>query len=326
MTKPLHHIQLLTMKRSSIIMAIKKRYTGNNVRAAWIGCFISLSFVANAQEIIPLYAGAVPNSKASDVQESGAVSGVLKGITKPTLEYFKPAPDKASGAAVIIIPGGGYGVVVYQGEGINIAKALAEKGVAAFVLKYRLPSDAIMPDKKIGPLQDAQQAIKLVRDGATKWGIDVSKVGIMGFSAGGHLASTAATHFDKAYVDNASNTSLRPDFQILIYPVISMQDSLAHGGSRDNLLGKNPSAADRQLFSNELQLTASTPPTYLTHAADDKVVDVDNSIIYFEKLRHLKVPVEMHIYPKGDHGFVFRHPGWMEPLFAWMKINLWINN
>ncbi|NEU70171.1 alpha/beta hydrolase [Spirosoma agri] len=297
-----------------------------NVNVAALSGWLMVSLTANAQEIIPLYSGVVPNAKASDIRESGAESGVLKGITKPTLAYFKPAPDKASGAAVIIVPGGGYGVVVYQGEGINIAKALAEKGVAAFVLKYRLPSDAIMVDKKIGPLQDAQQALKLVRDNATKWGIDAGKVGIMGFSAGGHLASTAATHFEKAYVDNAGNTNLRPDFQILIYPVISMSDSLAHGGSRDNLLGKSPLRPDIELFSNELQVRANTPPTYLTHAADDKLVDVDNSIVYFETLRRQKVPVEMHIYPKGDHGFIFRHPGWMEPLFAWMKQNTWLKN
>ena len=273
---------------------------------------------------MPLYPTVVPNSKTSALQESGAESGVLKGITKPTLEVYKPVSGKASGAAVIVIPGGGYGVVVYQGEGINIAKALTERGITAFILKYRLPSDAIMPDKKIGPLQDAQQAIKLVRDNAAKWGIDASKVGIMGFSAGGHLAATAATHFEKAYVDNASNTNLRPDFQILIYPVISMQDSLTHGGSRDNLLGKTPSRQDIDRFSNELQVRANTPPTYLTHAADDKLVDVDNSIAYFETLRRQKVPVEMHIYPKGDHGFIFRHPGWMEPLFAWMTLNNWL--
>ena len=146
----------------------------------------------------------------------------------------------------------------------------------------------------------------------------------MGFSAGGHLASTAATHFEKAYVDNTGNTSLRPDFQILVYPVISMRDSLTHGGSHDALLGKNPSQQDVELFSNELQVRANTPPTYLTHAADDKLVDVDNSIMYFETLRRQKVPVEMHVYPKGDHGFIFRHPGWMDPLFAWMKLNNWL--
>ncbi|WP_077921318.1 alpha/beta hydrolase [Spirosoma sp. 209] len=293
--------------------------------AALASGLLLASLTANAQEIIPLYTGAVPNSKASDVQES-AERGMFRGVTKPTLEYFKPAADKASGTAVIIIPGGGYSVVVYNGEGVGTAKALAEKGIAAFVLKYRLPSDAIMTDKKIGPLQDAQQAIKLVRENATKWGIDPAKVGIMGFSAGGHLASTAATHFEKAYVDNTSNTSLRPDFQILVYPVISMRDSLTHGGSRDALLGKNASRQDVELFSNELQVRANTPPTYLTHAADDKLVDVDNSIMYFETLRRQKVPVEMHVYPKGDHGFVFRHPGWMDPLFAWMKVNNWINN
>ncbi|WP_128548612.1 alpha/beta hydrolase [Larkinella soli] len=284
------------------------------------------SFIAEAQEIIPLYTAAVPNSKTADVQETGAESGVLRGITRPTLEYYKPAGDKASGAAVVIVPGGGYGVIVYRGEGIEIAKALAEKGIAAFILKYRLPNDAIMPDKKIGPLQDAQQAIRLVRENASRWGVDPNKIGIMGFSAGGHLASSAATHYDKAYGNNENGTSLRPDFQILIYPVISMKDSLAHGGSRTNLLGKNPTPQDKALFSNELQVRADTPPAYLTHAADDKVVDVDNSILYFEKLRKLKVPVEMHIYPKGDHGFIFRHPGWMEPLFAWMRQNNWIKN
>jgi acetyl esterase/lipase len=317
------------MKRFDLSMSSENAWCSRRKAsfvAAFTSWFVAISFMANAQEIIPLYPGEVPNSKVSDVQESGAASGVLKGITKPTLEYFKPEADKASGAAVIIIPGGGYGVVVYQGEGVGTAKAMAEKGVAAFVLKYRLPSDVIMPDKKIGPLQDAQQAIKLVRDNADKWGIDKTKIGIMGFSAGGHLASTEATHFEKAYIENSNNTSLRPDFQILVYPVISMQDSLAHGGSRDNLLGKNPSTDDKRLFSNELQITTNTPPTYLTHAADDKVVDVDNSIIYFETLRHLKVPVEMHIYPKGDHGFIFRHPGWMEPLFAWMQLNNWVKN
>ena len=178
--------------------------------------------------------------------------------------------------------------------------------------------------KKIGALQDAQQAIKLLRENADKFGIDKNKIGIMGFSAGGHLASTAATHFEKSYIENPHNTSLRPDFQILVYPVITMKDGLTHGGSRDNLIGKNPTATDIETFSNELQIKANTPPAYLTHAADDKLVDVDNSISYFENLRKNKVEVEMHIYPKGDHGFIFRHKGWMEPLFDWLKRNNWL--
>jgi acetyl esterase/lipase len=284
--------------------------------------FMLFSVFVQAQEIITLYPSNIPNSKPSAIKESGV--GMYKDVTIPTLEYFKPNTEKASGAAIIIVPGGGYSVVVYDGEGVSTAKALAEKGIAAFVLKYRLPNDAIMMDKQIGPLQDAQQAIKLVRDNAEKWGVDKSKIGIMGFSAGGHLASTAATHFEKWYIENKEHTSLRPDFQILVYPVISMTAALTHKGSRDNLLGKNPSKEDVDLFSNELQVQSDTPSAYLTHTADDKVVDVDNSIVYFEKLRNHKVPVEMHIYPKGDHGFIFKHPGWMEPLFSWLESNAWL--
>jgi acetyl esterase/lipase len=292
-------------------------------------CLFSVLLLAaglstQAQEIIPLYPGTVPNAKPSSVKEVQSSPGVFRGITMPTLEVYLPDKAIATGTAVVVIPGGGYGVVVYQGEGVGTAKALVQKGMAAFVLKYRLPSDSIMVDKTIGPLQDAQQAIKRVREGAAQWGIDPGKIGIMGFSAGGHLASTEATHFEKALIDNSQNTSLRPDFQVLVYPVISLRDSLAHRGSRDNLLGKNPSQQSIELYSNELQVRANTPPTYLTHSADDKVVDVDNSIVYFEKLRHQKIPVEMHIYPKGDHGFIFRQPSWIDPLFDWMKRNNWI--
>lgn len=281
--------------------------------------FLFFSVFIQAQEIITLYPSKIPNSKSSILKESG--DGMYKDVTIPTLEYFKPNAEKSSGAAVIIVPGGGYSVVVYNGEGVSTAKALAEKGIAAFVLKYRLPNDAIMVDKKIGPLQDAQQAIKLVRDNAEKWGLDKNKIGIMGFSAGGHLASTAATHFEKSYIENKENTSLRPDFQILVYPVISMTTALTHGGSKDNLLGKNPTNEEVDLFSNEMQVKANTPIAYLTHAADDTTVDVDNSIQYFEKLRHNKVDAEMHIYPKGGHGFIFRFAGWMTPLSDWMKRN-----
>ncbi|QMU31432.1 alpha/beta hydrolase [Adhaeribacter radiodurans] len=231
--------------------------------------------------------------------------GLVRRVVKPSLEVYLPAKENASGAAVIICPGGSYKVIVFQGEGIATAKEFAKNGVAAFVLKYRLPNDSILIDKKIGPLQDAQQAIKLVRENAVKWGIDADKVGIVGFSAGGHLASTAATHFAKPLIPNPKNTNLRPDFQVVVYPVISMQDGLTHGDSRSNLLGKNPTKEAIDLFSNELQVTANTPPAYITHAADDKLVDVDNSIAYFQKLRHLGVAVEMHVYPKGGHGFIF---------------------
>jgi acetyl esterase/lipase len=289
-------------------------------------CFmicLLFSFIARSQEIVELYPGTVPNSKKTEKKETFN-GGMFRGVSRPTLEVYLPEKEKATGAAVIIIPGGSYAVVVYQGEGVSNAKQFAKNGIAAFVLKYRLPDDSIIVNKTIGPLQDAQQAIKYVRENAGKFGIDVNKVGIVGFSAGGHLASTAATHFSKAVIDNANNTNLRPDFQVVVYPVISMQDSLTHRDSRNNLLGKTPSKEVIDLYSNELQVTKNTPPTYITHAADDNVVDVDNSIKYFEALRHNKVSVEMHIYPSGGHGFIFRQPDWMDPLLAWMKRNKWI--
>jgi acetyl esterase/lipase len=271
-----------------------------------------------AQQIIDLYPDNIPGSKPTGILEVNT-SGMYRGVTKPNLEIYLPEKEKATGTAVVICPGGGYSVIVFQGEGVSTAKEFARNGVAAFVLKYRLPDDSSMLDKKIGPLQDAQQAIKVVRENAAQWGINPNKIGIMGFSAGGHLASTGATHFNKSLIENSKNTSLRPDFQILVYPVISMQDNLTHPDSRSKLLGTNPSKEVVDQFSNELQVDENTPPAYITHAADDKLVDVDNSIEYFEKLRHHNVPVEMHIYPKGGHGFNFRQEGWMALLFKWME-------
>lgn len=293
-------------------------------------CFVGMClfpFAIQAQRIINLYPGNIPNAKKTELKDipQNPSEGLVRRVITPTLEIYPPEKDKASGAAIVICPGGGYSVIVYGGEGIMIAKEFAKKGVAAFVLKYRLPNDSFQVNKTIAPLQDAQQAIKMVRDSASVWGIDANKIGIMGFSAGGHVASTEATHFSKTLIENKSNTNLRPDFQILVYPVISMQDSLTHKDSRRQLLGANPSKEAIDLYSNELQVNKNSPPAYLTHAADDKVVDVDNSIIYFEKLRHNNVPVEMHIYEKGNHGFVFRHPGWMEPLFEWMQSHNWMN-
>jgi acetyl esterase/lipase len=280
-----------------------------------------LSFTAKAQEIVPLYKDAIPNSKVavSTVPAESFGNGMYRNVTKPTLEVYLPEKDKATGAAVVICPGGGYSVIVYSGEGVTNAKEFAKRGVAAFVLKYRLPDEAIMNDKSIGPLQDAQQAIKVVRENAAQWGVNPNKIGIIGFSAGGHLASTAATHFKKALIENANNTSLRPDFQVVVYPVISMQQKLTHRDSRTQLLGANPTQETVDLFSNEMQVDETTPPAYITHAADDKTVDVDNSIGYFEALRHRNVPVEMHIYPKGGHGFIFRQQGWMDPLLKWIE-------
>ena len=292
---------------------------------------ILLAGSLKGQETISLYEGAIPNSIPYNMREvtmnwNGQFGG-YNSISKPTLEIYLPVSEQANGSAVVICPGGGYGMESYRLEGLNIARTFINHGTAAFILKYRLPSDSIMPDKSIGPLQDAQQAIKKVRQQCKTWNVDPNKIGIMGFSAGGHLASTAGTHFDSCLVTNTEHISIRPDFMILVYPVISMTDKLTHAGSRRNLLGENPSAEKISFFSNELQVTDQTPSTYLTHTGDDTVVDVDNSIVFYEALRYHKVAAEMHLYPKGDHGFVLSLPTeeWMSPLFLWMKSNRWIN-
>ena len=275
-----------------------------------------------AQQTIPLYEENIPGAlNAPSEERYDSVNAVAFKVFTPTLTVYLPPKEKANGAAVIICPGGGYGALVMNKEGFAIAEYFAKQGVVAFVLKYRLPDDKIMKDKSIGPLQDAQQAITLIRQNARQWNVDTTKVGIMGFSAGGHLASTAGTHFNHPVIAVKPRVSVRPDFMILVYPVISMTDSLGHRGSRDNLLGKNPSSEKIQLFSNELQVTAQTPPAFLIHAGDDKVVDVDNSISFYEALRHKKIPSEMHIYPKGDHGFVLKMPveEWMNVCTKWMK-------
>ena len=273
------------------------------------------------QEIIPLYKGTPPNAKITSVKEdsAGSSNALIRKVINPTIQAYLPQQSLKPAAAVLICPGGSYKVIVYQGEGVATAREFAKNGVAAFVLRYRLPDDSLVNNKSIVPLQDAQQAIKLIRENAQQWNIDPAKIGICGFSAGGHLAASAATHFQEALIENSTNTNLRPDFLITVYPVISMQDSLTHADSRTNLLGRQPAKNMVNYFSNELQVTAQTPPAYITHAGDDKLVDVDNSIFFYEALRHHKVPAEMHIYPSGGHGFIFSQKNWMQPLLEWMK-------
>jgi acetyl esterase/lipase len=285
-----------------------------------------------SQEILPLYKGEIPgNKKVADKESSVTEDGILRisNISVPTLQVFLPDPAKATGAAIVICPGGGYWINAYGHEGVDVAKRLNEAGIAAFVLKYRIPDDAVNLNKATAPLQDAQQAIKLVRDNATKWKIDGKRVGILGFSAGGHLASTAGTHFEKSYIENASNTSLRPDFLVLVYPVISFDKSIGHLGSRDKLLGNNPDDSLVKLFSNELQVTDKTPPTFLVHATDDGGVSVLNSVRFYEALLQHKVPAEMHIYQNGGHGFGLNNKtttdSWIERCLNWLQASGWLN-
>jgi len=298
---------------------------------AFLLVFLSfaISTVAFSQKSILLYSDSIPNSTGYKIVEEPVKYGEMiigvKNVYEPSLSVYLPSPGAANGSAVIICTGGGYGIVAMP-EGTRIAETFIKYGVAAFVLKYRLPSDSIMHDKSIGPLQDAQQAIKLVRQNAKDWTIDQNKIGIMGLSAGGHLAACAATHFNEVYILNKEGVNLRPDFEILVYPVISFTEELMHKASRDLLLGTKPTKEQIQLFSNEQQVTAQTPPTWITHAGDDRSVPVGNSIRFYEALIRNNVAAEMHLYPKGGHGFVLLQPTeqWMQPLFGWMRSNGWL--
>ena len=280
-----------------------------------------------AQRTISLYEGHIPNSKPYPAKEKWEPQDngdtIVRLISQPTLTIFLPEKEKATGASVIICPGGGYWVASIVKEGFAVARQFNEYGVAAFVLKYRMPNDSSMVNKSIAPLQDAQRAIQLVRMHAAEWNVDEKKVGIMGFSAGGHLASTAATHFQHNYLENGSTINLRPDFAIFIYPVISFQDSIAHFGSRTQLIGKWPSKTLIDSFSNELQVTKQSPPTFLVHASNDDAVPVMNSIVYYEALLRNKIPVEMHLYKSGGHGFGMKNPTtnelWMDACKSWMQ-------
>jgi acetyl esterase/lipase len=223
-------------------------------------------------------------------------------VTVPTLSLFLPDKDKSNGTAIVICPGGGYLHLAIDKEGFKIAKWLNTLGITAFVLKYRLPSDEIMENKTIGPLQDAQEALRIVRRDAKKWNINPEKIGIMGFSAGGHLASTVSTHYlDEVYVHDT--ISAKPNFSILIYPVISMEEEITHQGSKTNLLGNTPSDSLVKFYSNEQQIDSLTPPAFLIHASDDKVFPVENSINYYKPLKNNNFPAELHIYETGGHGF-----------------------
>jgi acetyl esterase/lipase len=258
--------------------------------------------------------------KEIPVLENGIVTGVSK-VTTPTLTVF--VPENPNGTAIVICPGGGYAYLAINKEGFKVAKWLNTLGITAFVLKNRLPSDEIMKDKTIGPLQDAQEAMRYVRRNAGKWSINAGKVGIMGFSAGGHLASTLSTHYKDEVYKVTDTISARPDFSILIYPVISMDEKITHKGSRTNLLGTAPSQELIDKYSNEKQIDAATPPTYIVHAVDDKAVPVENSIQYFLALKNNKVPCEIHFYEKGSHGFGLGNSGtsknWTIQCEEWLR-------
>jgi acetyl esterase/lipase len=299
----------------------------------FIALLISLSMISmiQAQDItMPLWpAGKVPNYQKTDEVEKTESTDIIRisKVQNPGIAVFLPARKNATGQAVIICPGGGYAYLSYNWEGTDVAKLLNAKGITAIVLKYRLPNSKSNITPYLSPLMDAKRAMRIVRANADQWHIDKNNVGIMGFSAGGHLASTLATHFDdgdKNSKDSIERQSSRPDFAVLVYPVITMNKGFTHMGSRNNLLGNNPDSSLVNVYSNELQVTGQTPPTFLVHATDDKAVPVENSLRFYEALKNNNVSAEMHIFPHGGHGFGLALgkgslETWPDLLVAWMR-------
>lgn len=285
-----------------------------------------MGWFAPKMQTFPLYGDAeIPNSKPAADEETPGNGSFIRKVSRPAINVHLPSRAKATGAAVVIFPGGGYAGLTFDFEGTQQANYFTDHGVAAFVVKYRIPDDRTMVDKSKGPLQDAQQAMRVVRERAAEWIIDPKRIGVIGFSAGGHLASTLATHYAEALVPNPDNVNLRPDFLVLVYPVITMDEKVTHMDSRKALLGTSPSAEMVRYFSSELQVTRDTPPTLLLHAADDRLVDVDNSILFFEAMRKAGAPVEARLFEKGQHGFfLMSRDRWQGAILEWLTTNRWL--
>lgn len=264
------------------------------------------------QKKVDFYAAGVLNVK----------EGVDLSNNVPELFLYRPEQQN-NDKVFLIIPGGGYGRVAMGHEGHDVARRLQDLGYASYVLRYRLPVDSQMLDKRIGPIQDAQSALTYIRENGADDGVNVSWVGVLGFSAGGHLASTLSTHFTTSYIGKAVKGSLRPDFSVLVYPVITMTEGITHEGSKKNLIGPIVTEDDVVRFSNELQVSAETPVTYLMHAADDKVVPIENSLIYQKALNRFGISNAMFRYEKGGHGFGLinkKESGdWFSHMLIWLE-------
>ena len=281
------------------------------------------------QEKISLWAKGVPNQKKSEEIEKIIETEIIRieNVQNPTLEIYLPSRNTRTDKAVIIFPGGGYEFLAYDWEGTDFAKALNAKGISAFVLKYRLPTSSSIIDPKLAPLQDAQRAVRLVKANADKWGINGQKIGVLGFSAGGHLASTIATKFNKRTLKNSydaiDSISARPYFTALIYPVITFDKKYRHEGSKNALIGKSDDERLISMFSNNLHVNSETPPCFLIHSTDDKAVSVQNSMLFYDALIENGISAEMHIFPFGGHGFALGKgkqylEEWPELLYSWI--------
>lgn len=259
-----------------------------------------------AQETLKLWPDDIPYSTGAIGEEEHPNEGRVRNIQDPTITVYLPEKEKATGAAVVICPGGGYWLLAIDHEGHDVARWLNEFGVAGIVLKNRLPTSDNITNKSEVAMTDAKRAVRMVRVNAEKWGIEEDKIGIMGFSAGGHLASTVGTHFDYGVLDSedpVQHYSSRPDFMILVYPVINMYEKFMHSGSMRNLLGEDPPRDQMLRFSNDMMVTEDTPPTILIHSTDDTGVPVMNSVRFYEALIDNGVSAEIHAFNSGRHGY-----------------------
>jgi acetyl esterase/lipase len=296
-------------------------------------CAMALSVPARAssQAVIPLYAGPVPDSRPSAIREDTTiVDGDLRvaNVVTPTLTVFLPPRGTATGTSVVICPGGAYAFLAIRREGWEVAKRLNAMGIAAFVLKSRLPDARSQVDPTVAPLLDARQALRLVRRLAPSYHLDTARIGIMGFSAGGHLAAAAASRFAQAVGGDSGSAAARPSFAVLVYPVIGASDTLSGSvTTRVNLLGGSPTAEQLRSASNERQVTSLAPPVFLVHAGDDPIVSPLESVRFYEAAVRHGVPAEMHLYQKGGHGFGVHIGGtrddWTQRLGNWLDANGW---
>jgi acetyl esterase/lipase len=277
-------------------------------------------------ESVALYNGNIPGAKNAvnkeNVESQDATGRFVIEVSQPQLTAYWPDPNLRNGCAVVICPGGGYRGLSVDKEGDAIARRLVQLGISAFVLKYRMPSDDTMDNRQFGPLQDVQQALQVVNSHATEWQLDVAKIGVMGFSAGGHVASSAAVHYQRPVLPTLSSAVVKPAFQILIYPVISMDPHITHSGSKALLIGEDASAQDIEYFSNDKQVNSDSPRAFVMHANDDVNVSVENSLGYYRALLASQVPVQLLLLPDGGHGFGMYHEyDWFQSLVMWLKVN-----
>lgn len=301
------------------------RHDGRTV-TAWITMALLAGSLRAAEPVIPLWPEGVPGLRA-DASAETLVDGRVGNVHQPTLTYFAAPTGNATGTAVIVCPGGGYGWLSFEKEGIEPAKWFNSLGVAAFVLKYRLGEYG-----HPAPLHDVLRAIRLVRARAAEFGVKPAAIGVMGFSAGGHLASCAGTLYDAPEGRTGvalDVVSARPDFLLLIYPVITMKDPYTHAGSRRNLLGPSPAPDLVDHLSTEMQVTKDTPPAFLVTTWEDRTVPAENSVAFFEAMHHAGVPAELHVFEKGPHGFGLRPgfgpaSGWPKLCEQWLRLHGWI--